>query len=251
MPSPLAQRVLEIPREPRPNGAECELEVAAVLERTTHIAGIGWRLGVGRAWGPVRTETRRHGQTLISSELAAVRRGLRDATRGGCREVTIRIPDPRAAALLRGEHLPRFRRAEVAVARLRSLLTRFASVRAESEFTPDPELAHAVGEALDAGLHAAAEREEHRVLVMERIVERAKAVRLVRTDTGWVANGRYRVLLDPMQCECPAWSARWARAPLAGRRAQRLPCKHLVALAIHEGITVPADLANLARKASR
>jgi hypothetical protein len=128
-------------------------------------------------------------------------------------------------------------------------LERFSSVQYESEFARDPELAHVVAEALDAGLHAAAEKEEHRVWVMERIVERAREVVLERTETGWVANGRYRVQLDPMRCDCPAWAARWARAPIGARRAQRLPCKHIVALAMHEGITVPADLAEMARKA--
>jgi hypothetical protein len=84
---------------------------------------------------------------------------------------------------------------------------------------------------------------------MERIVARARDVRLRRTDSGWLANDRYRVQLDPMRCECPAWTARWTNAPLGARRAQRLPCKHLVALAIQEGISVPADLAQLARRA--
>jgi hypothetical protein len=84
---------------------------------------------------------------------------------------------------------------------------------------------------------------------MEEIVRRARSVQLQLTETGWVANGRYHVQLAPMRCECPAWTARWAKAPIGARRALRLPCKHLVALALHEGITVPADLAELARRA--
>jgi hypothetical protein len=228
---------------------ECRLEVAALIEGRTRIAGIGWRLTTGETAGLVRAFTRRRGGTRIASEFEAIRRGLAEAVRGGCRGLVLRVPDPRAVALLRGETSSRFRRAEAMAARLRPLLSRFPSLRFESSFKADPELAHAVGEALDSGLHAAAEREEHRVMIMERILERAKDVRLERTDTGWVANGRYHVQLDPMRCECPAWTARWARTPIAGRRAQRLPCKHIVALALHEGITVPADLAQMARRA--
>jgi SWIM zinc finger len=132
---------------------------------------------------------------------------------------------------------------------VRPWLGRFDSVRFQTRPTTDPELLHTVGEALDAGLHAAAERQEHRVHVMERILARARDVQLEERGGGWVANGRYRVGLDPMSCECPAWSARWAKAPIAGRRAQRLPCKHLVALALRQGVSVPADLALLARRA--
>jgi hypothetical protein len=227
----------------------CELTVAALLESRTHIAGIGWRLRRGEVDGPVRSETRRYGRTLIFSELAAIRAGLREASRGRCLDLVVRLRDQRAAALLQGQHPTRFRRAEAAAAQLAPLLRRFRSVRFEVVDEVDPELRHSVGEALDAGLHAAAGREEHRTVVMERIVERAREVRLTREPAGWVANGRYRVSLDPLRCECPAWGVRWSRAPLAGRRAQRLPCKHLVALAIHEGIRVPADLAELARRA--
>jgi len=220
-----------------------------MLERSTHISGIGWRLTAPFGPYPVRTETRRYGRTLVYSELAAVRLGLAEASRLHCERLLVRIPSSRVERLLRGESLPRYRRAAVVATRVRPGLEKFVSVRFQALPTTDPELLHAVGEALDAGLHAAAERETHRVHVMERIVERARDVQLEERDGAWVANGRYRVQLEPMSCECPAWSVRWARTPIAGRRAQRLPCKHLVALALRQGIRVPADLALLARRA--
>ncbi|MGD0250822.1 MAG: SWIM zinc finger family protein [Thermoplasmata archaeon] len=219
------------------------------MEGRTHIAGIAWRFTTGSVPGPIRTQTRRHGRTLIFSELAALRAGLREAARAACRDLVVLLPDRRAVALMRGEGRPRFPLAEAEAVRLRPLLDRFRSVRFESEFDPDSELVHSVGEALDAGLHAAAGREQHRVTVMERIIERAREVRLERQPDGWVANGRYTVSLDPMVCECPAWAVRWSRTPIAGRRAQRLPCKHIVALALAQGISVPADLSELARRA--
>ena len=226
-----------------------ELEVAVVLEATTHVAGIGWRVTWRSVPGKVESATRQRAGTLLHSELVALHQGLEAASREGCESLTVRVDDRRVIELIQGDRPPRFRRAAATADRLRPLLARFRSVRFESRFTPDPELAHAVGEALDAGLQVVAQREEHRALVMERIVERAKAVQLEATSSGWVANGRYRVQLDPMRCECPAWTARWARAPIAGRRAQRLPCKHIVALALHERVTVPADLARMARRA--
>jgi hypothetical protein len=221
-----------------------------MLESSTHISGIGWRLTAPFGPYPVRTETRRYGRTLVYSELAALRLGLAEAERLHCERLLVRTPNSLVERLLRGESLPRYRRAIAVAARLRPEFEKFPSVHMETRPTTDPELLHAVGEALDVGLHAAAAREEHRVHVMERIVERAKDVQLEERDGTWVANGRYRVQLEPMSCECPAWSARWARAPVAGRRAQRLPCKHLVALALREGVSVPADLARLARRAS-
>lgn len=220
-----------------------------MLEGTTHISGIGWRLTAPDGRCPVRSETRRYGRTLVYSELAAVRLGLAEAAGLGCQRLLVRTPNSLLERLLRGESTPHYRRAAAVAARLRPWFEKFASVRVETRPTTDPELLHAVGEALDAGLHAAAERQEHRVHLMERIVQRAKDVELEERDGAWVANGRYRVQLEPMSCECPAWSARWAKAPIAGRRAQRLPCKHLVALALLQGVSVPADLAQLARRA--
>jgi hypothetical protein len=220
-----------------------------MLEGSTHISGIGWRLTAPFGPYPLRTETRRYGRTLVYSELAAVRLGLAEAAGLHCERLLVRTPNSLVERLLRGESPPRYRRAASVAARVKPEFGKFTSVRLETRPTTDPELLHAVGEALDAGLHAAAEREEHRVAVMERIVARARDVQLEERDGAWVANGRYRVQLDPMSCECPAWSARWAKAPIAGRRAQRLPCKHLVALALREGVSVPADLAQLARRA--
>lgn len=245
----MPQRVLE-PLEPgRTNRGECRLEVAARLEKRTHAAGIGWR--IVREGQPEAPEARtlRRASTLIGAELTALREGLRRAGRERCRVLRVFVPDSRVTALLEGSNVDRFPRARVAAESLGPLLSGFSSVRFVSEFEPDPDLGHVVAEALDAGLHAAAAREEHRVWVMERIVERAQSVRLRHTDSGWVANERYHVQLEPMRCDCPAWLARWAKAPIGARRAQRLPCKHLVALALHEGITVPADLAELARRA--
>lgn len=228
---------------------EWKLEVAAVLEERTHIAGLGWRLTGPDGTVILRAETRRHGRSRVFSELTALRAGLEEARRRGAREVVVRTPDALLPRLLRGDTSGRYRRARARAEELRPFLRPFDALRFDIGPPSDPELSHAVGEALDAGLHAAAEREEHRRHVIEQILDRARSVQLERRGSDWVANGRYRVSLDPMRCECPAWTVRWARTPFPGRRAQRLPCKHLVALALHEGLAVPTDLEELARKA--
>lgn len=245
----MPQHALELLETAPPVPEGCRLEVAAVLEKRTHTAGIGWRLTVEGHAGPAQGRTLHRASTLMAAELTALREGLRDAVRAGCPGLLLLVPDPRVVALIQGKASDRFPRGRVAADRLKPLLKGFPSVRFASRFVPDRDLTHVVAEALDAGLHRAAEREQHRVYVMEQIADRARAVHLQRTQAGWVANGRYRVQLEPMRCECPAWTARWARTPIGARRAQRLPCKHLVALALHEGITVPADLAQLARRA--
>lgn len=232
-----------------PEPSEWTLEVAAVLEERTRIAGLGWRLTGPEGTVTLRAETRRYGRSRLHSELTALQAGLTEAFHRGSRRIAVRTSDPLLPRLLGGTAPRGYRKARLRAESVRPALERFAAVRFDVGAPTDPELSHAVGEALDAGLHAAAERAEQRAQVIERIWERARTVQLERHGSEWIANGRYRVALDPMRCECPAWTARWSGAPLAGRRAQRLPCKHLVALALREGRAVPSDLAELARRA--
>ena len=232
-----------------PKSSEWKVEVAAALEERTHVAGLGWRLTGPDGTVILRAETRRYGRSRVFSEITALRAGLSEANRRGARQVVVRTPDALLPRLLRSGTSGTFRRARAHAEELRPFLRSFDAVRFDIGPPSDPELSYAVGEALDAGLHAAAEREEHRRHVIEQILDRARSVHLERRGSDWIANGRYRVSLDPVRCECPAWTARWARTPFAGRRAQRLPCKHLVALAVREGLAVPADLEQLVRKA--
>ncbi len=229
---------------------ECRLAVAAVLEKRTHTSGIGWRLTTPSGPGPIGTATHSQERTLIAAELAAVRKGLIAALRERCRRLRIRVPRSATARVLAEEEPLAYRRATRAAHRMKPLIDQFEWLRVEPAVSDDHELNLAVARALDAGLHRAAEREELREQAVERVMERARSVRLEERDGRWIANGRYRVQLDPMQCECPAWTARWARTPLPGRRAQRLPCKHIVALALRHGITVPSQLMAMARRAA-
>ena len=227
------------------------LEAAAVLEETTRVAGIGWKLVPSEGTPLIHARTLRHGQSLVYAELTAVRDGLLAACRLHPPRLVIAVPGALSVRLLRGGSPGRARRAAKAAARVRSLWASFGQVRILQLRPVDPGLSHAIGEALDVGLHAAAEQTERRAQAMEHIISRAQGVRLERTEAGWLANGRYRVSLDPLGCDCPAWSRRWARLSIAGRRAQRLLCKHLVALAMAQGIRSPDELVALARRAPR
>ena len=232
-----------------PSAPEGLLEVAAVLEGTTHVSGIAWRLSAPGSAAAHGSATHRHGHTLVSSELAAVGAGLREALRKGYRRLRVQVPGSLGARLLSGETGPRYRRAASAARRLAPLIQQFESVRFEPVAAEPSELRRAAEDALDAGLRDVADREEERLRRLEETIVRARTVRLEREASGWIANGRYHVRLDPMHCDCPAWSARWARVSLAAKRAQRLPCKHLAALAIQEGIGVPRELEAMARRA--
>ncbi len=230
-------------------GGAARLEIAALVEVGTGVAGVGWRLSTVDGTETLRTETHRRRTRRLLAELSTLQDGLGEAARRGCRRLVIRVPDPAILALLGPAPPARWPRLLPIAQSIRATLSGFDGHRVEVASPRDPELWHAVGEALDVGLHAAAEREELRVRALERIWERARSVRLEEHGGAWTANGRYRVELEPMRCECPAWTRRWSRAPIAGRRAQRLPCKHLVALALRQGRAVPRDLLEGARRA--
>ena len=230
-------------------GSRWRLDVGAVFEQTTRAAGIAWRLTPPIGAGEVHARTLRSGRTLVYAELAAVRAGVSDARRRGARHVEVHVPGRLSARLLAGRPEDHHRRAARVAARVRSLFSAFESVRVVRAPAMDSELSRAMWEALEAGLRTAADREDRRLRAIEEILRRSRDVRLEKRDGTWIANGRYRVSLDPLNCECPAWTARWARAPIAGRRAQRLLCKHLVALATRQGVRTPAELSELARRA--
>lgn len=238
-----------VPLDAADTGTDGVLAIDALFETRTGAGGFGWRLSTPGARGPVRSRTRRHGHSLLELELLALRHGLEEATRAGCTRLTVRVPHARIVPLVLGPIPARYRRAGRVALGLAPCLSRFNSLAVEVRARPDEALHRAVGDALDAGLSAAREEDERRRGAMERVLARARSVVLRQEVDGWVANGRYRVRLEPLGCECPAWSLHWARVPIAGRRAVRLPCKHLVALAMRAGITVPEELAGLARRA--
>lgn len=225
------------------------LEAAGRFEQTTRSAGIGWRLISPDGSPQVGARALRSGHSQVFAELTAARAGLREALRHHARRLVISVPGSLSARLLSGGSPGRARRAARLAARIRTRFSDFEEVRVGRLRTVDPELSRRIAEELDVALHAHAERADRRIRGMEKIIARSKYVRLEPTEGGWIANGRYRVSLDPLVCECPAWTRRWAGAPIAGRRAQRLLCKHLVALAISQGIRTPAELVELARRA--
>jgi hypothetical protein len=93
------------------------------------------------------------------------------------------------------------------------------------------------------------EAKSRRLEILRKLMEVASDVTLLEAPGGWIANGVFLVTISPASCTCPAWFVRWANVPLPGKRAQRNPCKHIVAAAVREGFTDPAAVLALAKHA--
>ncbi len=230
---------------------ECRLSVFALFESTLRVAGLAWRLTTPRGAGPVVARPRQRARSRLHAELLALRYAGPALGEAGCRGVVVRTEDPRLVRAVEGRSGRPDARGRVEARPLRRLLERTGGYRLEVvRPIADPELVRAAGGALDEAIHVATERRERRAVALEEVVARAGTVHLRWRDAGWIANGRYPVRLDPPSCECPAWARRWAGVSLAGRRAARLPCKHLVALALREGRADLDELAALGRRAA-
>lgn len=227
------------------------LSLVVEFESTLRAAGIAWRLSAPGARGPVASRSRRRGHSRLRAELVALRLAGPAIVAAHPRGIVVRTEDPRLVGLLGGSGLRVDRGTRVEAARAAELLARVGGYRLERvRSLDDPELLRAAREALDGAIHLATERREARATVLEEVVVRSATVHLEPREGGWVANGRYRVRLDPPSCDCPAWGQRWRGVPLAGRRAARLPCKHLVALAVRTGRGTVPELEELGRRAS-
>ena len=224
--------------------------VHALAESSTGTAAAATRLRSGSRIEALRLTVLRHGRSRRHAELLALRKALEEAERHGWRRVTVISTDSRGAPglrrLLAGGAAP----SDPEASRIHVLRTFFEQVELSVVVDlDDPALLRTVRQALDQKLRDVASERGHRLREVEAILERAKTVSLRRTSRGFLANGRYAVTTDPPSCECPAWQRRWAQIPLAGRRASRLPCKHIAAAAVLEGAGTPADLERLVRRA--
>ncbi len=225
------------------------MRVRAIFEATTGSAALGWRVRQGVVWrSPDVRSSRRGGKPAVGGTPGAPRRTRADAPIR-VRSVTIETSDRRLAGALSG----RLRR--LARPTARGLQQARGELSALSAWTSSivparrkSALARRVREALNLVLREAEGDRARRIALLSRIIVRALPVGLEERNGEVIASGRYRTRLDPVGCECPAWRRRLASVSLAGRRAHRLPCKHLVALPRPEGV-VPADeLLGLARK---
>lgn len=77
---------------------------------------------------------------------------------------------------------------------------------------------------------------------LKLICERAGSVKLEKSNNAYLANGKYIVRLDPPSCSCPQWTTKWKKVPREGKRARRLPCKHLVALCLSKDVSLESLL---------
>ncbi len=228
------------------------VEVHAVVERASGAAAWGTRRRTVGWVEALQVGHRRFAPSRRRLEARALRRALEEALADGWEEVRVEIADPRGGRWLEEGLAARAKPADPELARLQALAGMFRSVRvAVVPSLADPALERTVHLALDEELKRVGRERTGRVREIERLFARARTVEVERTPSGFLAHGRYQVRLDPPSCDCPAWIRRWDAIPLAGRRARRLPCKHIVAAAMLEGAVTPADLERLVRSARR
>lgn len=222
----------------------------ALFEATTGAGAWSTRLRTSAHAQAVRFGRLRRGRSRRHVVLRALGPALDEAARLGWADVTLVLDDPRGGRWLRRFLEGGADSRDPAAPRVRAVAARFRrlTVRTVPDLD-DPALVRTAKLALDSMLARAGRAVRHRRSAIETVLARARSVTLTTTPEGVRANGRYRVSLDPPSCDCPGWRRRWARVPLAGRRAARLPCKHLAALAIREGIGTPSDLERLVRRA--
>lgn len=84
-------------------------------------------------------------------------------------------------------------------------------------------------------------RIEKRVMQVEECLRKSESIKIEEINGTFYTHSskndgtKYRVSLKPPSCECPAWNEKWKHVPEPGRRARRLPCKHICALASYLG----------------
>jgi SWIM zinc finger len=241
------------PREPegaRPTAPEpAVIRVYALLETSTGAGAWGTRILTPSTVHAVVAGHRRFGRSRRRLEQLALERAFEDVAAMGVREVTVEIADPRANAWLAQLETGGPSGAP-GMERLRALVAPFVRLTVHDlPALDDPALLGTVERMLEQELHGATRTRTRRTRSIESILASARAVALEPTATGFLANGRYTVTLDPPECSCPSWRRRWAGVPLAGRRAARLPCKHLAAAAVRAGRGTPRELEQLVRRA--
>lgn len=242
-------RSSDLARIPLPD-YEAELRTDASYDYNSRVAGVAWQLVVGGVEGPIRIAKKRYGKGPVFSEMTAIRLGLEEARKRGIRRLILRTDSQWSAHALLGIVTPQLPymvkvcqpalEAAVTFESLAIVHTRTKNIRA-----------------IDKKARKAADGEAQRVRSVEvareaRVLEamdRARGVKLVREGDAWIADGHVRVTLSPPSCACRGWTLRWAKVPIEGKRSRRIPCKHLTAVALLNGLTLPSELLQLARRA--
>jgi ribonuclease HI len=229
---------------------QAELRTDASYDYNTRAVGAAWQLVIAGTEGPIREAKRRYGKGPVFAEMTAIALGLADARSRGLTRLVVRTDSQWSAAALLGLVTPQVHymvKASKPALEIAATLETLAVVHTRTKSI----------RLIDKKARKASDKEAARIDVLESQRQaralaafgRARNVTLRREGVVWIADGHARVTFDPPSCTCEGWSLRWARVPIEGKRSKRIPCKHLAAVALQEGITEPAALLQLARRA--
>ena len=199
-------------------------------------AGLGvtitWR---GKQYTPKKVPRRAVGP--VHAELLAVERGLREARRLGSSRVLVRSDSKWAvdfSNLDKFAEKPHIRKALdgvwEAAQEFEECVIEWIPREENRSSDQVSKIARKEAERREA------ERLERKRAGIAEAMGRAQSVEVKRDNGHWFARDASRgqwfeVNLDNMVCGCYWYSRRWSRVPLAGRKKNMVPCKHMAAVA--------------------
>ncbi len=234
----------------QPEEYDSVLETDASFLPVDGVEGQAWRLTVNGREYKIKSKSRRHGKGPVVAEMKAVIDGMKEAAQRGARCLIVKTDNRWCAHVLVSLWKPKKDHTVPVAKQAMSLMDQFKTVAIIHTRTKNIRRVDRRARRAAEARQADVERKiSERLDKLQEIIQRAASVRLERMKGGWRANGRFNVSIYPPSCACQQWSLRWKNVPLAGKRAQRLPCKHIVAAAMNVGIQDPKTLLALARKA--
>jgi ribonuclease HI len=226
------------------------LEADASYFPRDRVEGQAWRLTVNGKEYKVKTKARRYGRGPATAELRAIIDGLKEASAKGSRRIIVKTDNRWSAHILTGLWSARQEYTIPLAAEALGLLENFETASVIHTRTKKiRKVDRAARRAAEDRQTQARNQDAKRLEKIEEAIQRAQTVHLQRTPAGWRANEYFAVVVNPPSCTCPGWTLRWTNVPLAGKRARRLPCKHLVAAALREGVSTHEELSVLPRRA--
>lgn len=218
--------------------------------RKERVEGLAWQLTLNGKEYKLRSKGRRNAKGPTVAEMGAIVEGMNQAVKVGARQLVIHTDSRWSAHVLVGlweaKQPHTVRVADLAM----GLVEGFDTVAVVHTRTSNlRRVDRAARRAAEETRSKVREKEAAKRLEIERIMSEAESVRLRRQEDHWEAYGRFRVTVTPPSCTCGSWARKWRGVPLAGKRARRLPCKHIVAAAVKEGITDTGTLLAMSRKA--
>ncbi|TET89429.1 MAG: reverse transcriptase-like protein [Methanomassiliicoccales archaeon] len=226
------------------------LEADASFFQEDGVEGQAWRLTIKEREYKIRLKSRRYGKGPNVAEMRAVTDGLKEAAQRGACHLVVKTDNKWCACVLTQLWEAKLPHTVPIANQAKNLMSHFDTVAIIHTRTKNiGRVDRKARRAAEARREEVRAKEAQRMNEMQKIIEKAASVFLERKQDNWRANQRYDVVLHPPSCTCPQWSLRWENVPLAGKRAQRPPCKHIVAVALREGTQDPKAILDFARKA--